>query len=113
MPIGILEAGNVWLIREGPRYRIDQTSNRRLATIRSFWLPALRSVLDPLPKGDVKPHDYFQLLEGSSLSGKLRRLVLESAGYDVLACRMRKEPGDLPLAAAFEFPSDHIVWISA
>ncbi|KID94662.1 hypothetical protein MAJ_09382, partial [Metarhizium majus ARSEF 297] len=113
IPTGIFETGNIDLVREqGSRYCIDQNGTRRLSTIRPLWLPALRSALDPMHKGYVKPRDYFSLLHDSSLSDTLRRLTLQNAGYGVLV-ECERAPGDLPLPAAIESPSDHVGWISA
>ncbi|KAK4101832.1 hypothetical protein N658DRAFT_530591 [Parathielavia hyrcaniae] len=113
IPTGIVETGDIDLVRRhGSRYCIDQSGTRRLSTIRPLWLPALRSALDPLHKGYVKPHDYFNLLHDSSLSDTLRRLALESAGCGALV-ECERESGDLPLPAAIESPSDHVGWISA
>jgi hypothetical protein len=113
IPTAIFEAGNIDLIRQqGSRYCIDQSGTRRLSSIRPLWLPALRSALDPLHKGYVKPQDYFNLLHDSSLSDALRRLTLENAGYGTLV-ECERESGDLPLPAAIESPSDHVGWISA
>ncbi|KAK3309277.1 uncharacterized protein B0T15DRAFT_566133 [Chaetomium strumarium] len=113
IPTGIHETGNIDLVRQhGSRYCIDQSGTCRLSTIRPLWLPALRSALDPLQKGYVKPHDYFNLLHDSFLSETLRRLALESAGYGKLV-ECERESGDLPLPAAIESPSDHVGWISA
>ncbi|KAK4107087.1 hypothetical protein N656DRAFT_793423 [Canariomyces notabilis] len=76
IPTGIFETGNIDLVcQKGSRYSIDQNGTRRLSTIRPLWLPALRAALDPLHKGYVKPHDYFDLLHDSSLSDSLRRLA--------------------------------------
>ena len=85
---------------------------RCLSTIRPLWLPALRSALDPLHKGYVKPRDFFNVLRDSSLSDTLRRITLESAGYGILV-ECERASGDLPLPAAIESPSDHVGWISA
>lgn len=113
IPTGIFETGNIDLVHQrGSRYGIDQSGTRRLSSIRPLWLPALRSALDPLHKGYVKPHDYFNLLRDSSLSDSLRRLALENAGYGTLV-ECERESGDLPLPAAIESPSDHVGWISA
>jgi hypothetical protein len=113
IPTAIFEAGNIDLIRQqGSRYCIDQSGTRRLSSIRPLWLPALRSALDPLYKGYVKPQDYFNLLHESSLSDALRRLTLENAGYGTLV-ECERESGDLALPAAIESPSDHVGWISA
>ncbi|KAL8719811.1 MAG: hypothetical protein Q9181_008014, partial [Wetmoreana brouardii] len=57
---------------------------RCLSTIRPLWLPALRSALNPLYKGYVKPRNFFNVLHDSSLSDTLRRITLESAGYSIL-----------------------------
>ncbi|PVH92647.1 hypothetical protein DM02DRAFT_543204 [Periconia macrospinosa] len=113
IPTGVLETGNADLVRlQGSRYSINQSGTRRLSTIRPLWLPALRSALDPLHKGYVKPEDYFKLIHGCSLSDTLRRLTLESAGYGTLV-ECERASGDLALPAAIESPSDHIGWISA
>ena len=85
---------------------------RCLSTIRPLWLPALRSALDPLHKGYVKPRNFFNVLHDSSLSDTLRRITLESAGYGILV-ECERASGDLPLPAAIESPSDHVGWISA
>ncbi|TLD22370.1 hypothetical protein PspLS_07768 [Pyricularia sp. CBS 133598] len=98
--------------QEGSWYRIDQNGTRRLSTIRQIWLPPLRSALDPLHKGYVKPRDYINLLQNSTLSDTLRRWALESAGYGMLV-ECERAPGDLALPAAIESPSDHVGWISA
>lgn len=113
IPTGVLETGDIDLVRQrGSRYSIDRNGTRRISTIRPLWLPALRSALDPLHKGYVKPQDYFNLLRDSSLSDTLRRLVLETAGYGtVVECE--RASVDLPLPAAIESPSDHVGWISA
>ena len=104
---------NINLVREqGSRYRIDQNGMRCLSTIRPLWLPALRSALDPLHKGYVKPRNFFNVLHDSSLSDALRRITLESAGYGILV-ECERASGDLPLPAAIESPSDHVGWISA
>ncbi|KAK6346148.1 hypothetical protein TWF730_010480 [Orbilia blumenaviensis] len=95
---------------QGPRYGIDKSGTRRLATIRPLWLPALRSALDPLHKGYVKPQNFFQFLHDSSLSHKLRSLTLENAGYGILV-ECERASGDLPFPAAIESPSDHVGWI--
>ncbi|EGZ70965.1 hypothetical protein NEUTE2DRAFT_159242 [Neurospora tetrasperma FGSC 2509] len=113
IPTGVFYPGDIDLVRQqGSYYWIDQGGTRRLSTIRPFWLPALRSALDPLHKGYVKPHDYFNLLQDSSLSDTLRRLALENAGYGTLV-ECERASGDLPLPAAIESPSDHVGWISA
>ncbi|KAK4182396.1 hypothetical protein QBC35DRAFT_172930 [Podospora australis] len=113
IPTGKIESWNIDLVREkGSRYYVDQSGTRRLSTIRPLWLPALRSALDPLNKGYVKPHDYFKLLHNSSLSDTLRRLALENAGYGTLV-ECERASGDLPLPAVIETPSDHVGWISA
>ncbi|KAH7630361.1 hypothetical protein B0T09DRAFT_321650 [Sordaria sp. MPI-SDFR-AT-0083] len=113
IPTGVFEPGNIDFVRrQGSRYWLDKRGTRRLSTIRPLWLPALRSALDPLHKGYVKPHDYFNLLHDSSLSDTLRRLALENAGYGTLV-ECERESGDLPLPAAIECPSDHVGWISA
>ena len=112
IPTGIPETGDVDLFRKkGSRYGINQSGTRRLSTVRPLWLPALRSALDPLHKGYVKPQEYFNLLRDCSLSETLRRLVLESAGYGTLI-ECERSSGDLALPAAIESPSDHIGWIS-
>ncbi|TLS22803.1 uncharacterized protein PpBr36_05751 [Pyricularia pennisetigena] len=98
--------------QEGSWYRIDQNGTRRLSTIRPLWLPPLRSALDPLHKGYVKPRDYFNLLQDSTLSDTLRKLTLENAGYGMLV-ECERASGDLALPAAIESPSDHVGWISA
>ncbi|KAL7952405.1 hypothetical protein V8C34DRAFT_319073 [Trichoderma compactum] len=113
IPTGIFETGDISVIhKQGSRYRIDQIGTRRLSTIRPLWLPALRSVLDPLHKGYVKPRDYFNLLHDSSLSDTLRELALENAGYGTLV-ECERAAGDLSLPVAIESPSDHVGWISA
>ncbi|KAF2257677.1 hypothetical protein CC78DRAFT_201579 [Lojkania enalia] len=113
IPTGIFETGNINQIRlQGSRYSIDQNGTRRLSTIRPLWLPALRSALDPLHKGYVKPQDYFKLIHDSSLSDTLRSLALESAGYGTLV-ECERASGDLALPAEIESPSAHIGWISA
>jgi hypothetical protein len=113
MPTGIFETGNIDLVRQqGSRYCIDQSGTRCLSTIRPLWLPPLRSALDPLHKGYVKPQDYFNLLHDSSLSDTLRRLALENAGYGTLV-ECERASGDLPLPAAIESPHDHVGWVSA
>jgi hypothetical protein len=113
MPTGLIETGNIDLFRlQGSRYSIDQSGTRRLSTVRPLWLPALRSALDPLHKGYVKPEHYFKLIHDSSLSDTLRKLVLESAGYGTLV-ECERAPSDLALPAEIESPSDHIGWISA
>ena len=113
IPTGILETGNIDLVRQqGSRYFIDESGTRCLSSIRPLWLPALRSAFDPLHKGYVKPLDYFNLLHDSSLSETLRKLVLENAGYGIIVeCERASE--DLPFPAAIESPSDHVGWISA
>lgn len=85
---------------------------RYLSTIRPLWLPALRSALDPLYKGYVKPRNFFNVLHDSSLSDTLRRITLESAGYGILV-ECERASADLPLPAVIECPSDHVGWISA
>ncbi|KAL8724910.1 MAG: hypothetical protein Q9166_007681 [cf. Caloplaca sp. 2 TL-2023] len=113
VPTGIFDPRNINLVREqGSRYRIDQNGMRCLSTIRPLWLPALRSALDPLHKGYVKPRNFFNVLHDSSLSDTLRRITLESAGYGILV-ECERASGDLPLPAAIESPSDHVGWISA
>ncbi|PKK42611.1 hypothetical protein CI102_14855 [Trichoderma harzianum] len=113
IPTGIFETGDINAIRkQGSRYRIDQNGTRRLSTIRPLWLPALRSALDPLHKGYVKPRDFFNLLHDSSLSHTLRELALENAGYGILV-ECERAARDLSLPAAIESPSDHVGWISA
>ena len=113
IPTGVFDTGNIDLIRKhGSRFCIDQSGTRRLSTIRPLWLPALRSALDPLYKGYVKPQDYFNLLRDYSLSETLRRLVLESAGYGTLV-QCERAPGDLAFPAEIEDPHDHVGWISA
>ena len=113
IPTGIFETGNLNHVRlQRSRYSINQSGTRRLSTIRPLWLPALRSALDPLHKGYVKPRDYFKLIHDSSLSATLRSLALESAGYGTLV-ECERASGDLALPAAIESPSDHIGWISA
>lgn len=113
IPTGILETGNIDLVRQqGSRYSIDESGTRCLSSIRPLWLLALRSAFDPLHKGYVKPLDYFNLLHDSSLSETLRKLVLENAGYGIIVeCERASE--DLSLPAAIESPSDHVGWISA
>ncbi|KAF3197218.1 hypothetical protein TWF679_003498 [Orbilia oligospora] len=93
---------------EGSRYCIDKSGTRLLSTIRPLWLPALRSALDPLHKGYVKPQDFFQFLHDSSLSHKLRSLTLENAGYGILV-ECERATGDLPLPE-IESPLDHVGW---
>jgi hypothetical protein len=113
IPTGHFDAGDIDLVRrQGSRYRVDQSGTRRLSTIRPLWLPALRSALDPLHKGYVKPQDYFNLLREDSLSETLRRLVLESAGYGILV-ECERASADLPLPATIESPPDHVGWMSA
>ena len=113
MPTAVFEPGNIDFVRrQGSRYWIDQRGTRLLSTIRPLWLPALRSALDPLQKGYVKPHDYFNLLQDSSLSDTLRRLALENAGYGTLV-ECERDSADLPLPAEIECPSHHVGWISA
>uniref|UniRef100_A0A8H7N3M6 Uncharacterized protein n=1 Tax=Bionectria ochroleuca TaxID=29856 RepID=A0A8H7N3M6_BIOOC len=113
IPTGVWDTSTVDLIRAlGHRYHIDQYGTRRLSTIRPLWLPALQSILDPLHKGYVKPQDYFSLLQSSSLSETLRKLVLENAGLGVLV-ECEREPGDIALPASIESPSHHVGWISA
>ncbi|KUJ18885.1 uncharacterized protein LY89DRAFT_643409 [Mollisia scopiformis] len=113
IPTGIFESENLDRVRlQGSRYSINQSGTRRLSTIRPLWLPALRSALDPLHKGYVKPDDYFKLIHDCSLSDTLRRLVLESAGYGTFV-ECERASGDLALPAAIESPSGHIGWISA
>lgn len=113
IPTGVFQAENIDLIRQqGSRYFIDQRGTRHLSAIRPLWLPSLRSALDPLHKGYVKPHDYFDLLHDTSLSDTLRKLALESSGYGaVIECE--RSSGDLPFPAVIESPSDHVGWISA
>ncbi|KAK4696579.1 hypothetical protein P7C71_g1359, partial [Lecanoromycetidae sp. Uapishka_2] len=107
------ETLNIDLVREqGSRYRIDQNAMRCLSTIRPLWLPALRSALDPLHKGYVKPRNFFNVLHDSSLSDTLRRITLESAGYGIFV-ECERASADLPLPAAIESSSDHVGWISA
>ncbi|KAK5629071.1 hypothetical protein RRF57_004786 [Xylaria bambusicola] len=113
IPTGIFDPGDVDIARQrGSRYLIDQSGTRRLSVIRPLWLPALRSALDPLHKGYVKPRDYFALLRDSSLSDTLRRLALETAGYGTLV-ECERASGDLALPAEIESPSDHVGWTSA
>ena len=89
---------------------MDQSGTRRLSTIRPLWLPALRSALDPLHKGYVKPQDFFQFVQESSLSHRLRSLTLENAGYGIVV-ECERASADIPLPAAIESPSDHVGWI--
>ncbi len=113
MPTGIAGTGNIDYLRlQGSHYSVDQSGIRHLSTIRPLWLPALRSALDPLHKGYVKPEDYFTLIHDRSLSDTLRRLVFESAGYGTLV-ECARASGDLALPAAIESPSGHIGWIYA
>ncbi|QUC15772.1 uncharacterized protein UV8b_00013 [Ustilaginoidea virens] len=113
IPTGILATGNIDAVHEqGSRYGLDQMGTRRPSTIRPLWLPALRSALDPLHKGYVKPRDFFSLIRDSSLCDTLRRLALQIAGYGILV-ECERAPGDLPLPATIESPSDHVGWISA
>ena len=73
IPTGTFETENLDRVRlQGSRYSINQGGIRRLSTIRPLWLPALRSALDPLHKGYVKPEDYFGLIHEYSLSDTLR-----------------------------------------
>jgi len=112
IPTGTFATGSTDLIHEqGSRYSIDQNGTRCLSTIRPLWLPALRSALDPLHKGYVKPQDFFHLVHDSSLSDTLRSLALENAGYGILI-ECERASGDLPLPSAIESPSDHVGWIS-
>ncbi|KAI0528263.1 hypothetical protein F5B22DRAFT_632675 [Xylaria bambusicola] len=113
IPTGNFYPGDVDIARQrGSRYLIDQSGTRRLSIIRPLWLPSLRSALDPLHKGYVKPRDYFTLLRDSSLSDTLRRLALETTGYGTLV-ECERASGDLALPATIESPSDHVGWISA
>ncbi|PQK14621.1 hypothetical protein BB8028_0005g01520 [Beauveria bassiana] len=113
IPTGIWETPSIDIVRElGHRYHIDQCGTRRLSTIRPLWLPALQSILDPLYKGYVKPQDYFSLLQNSSLSETLRKLVLENAGLGVIV-ECERESGDIALPASIESSLDHVGWISA
>ncbi|KAL7919034.1 hypothetical protein ACQKWADRAFT_302440 [Trichoderma austrokoningii] len=113
IPTGTFNAGDISVIRkQGSRHGIDHNGTRRLSTIRPLWLPALRSALDPLHKGYVKPGDYFNLLRDCSLSDTLRRLALENAGYGIIV-ECERAPGDLSLPASIESPADHVGWISA
>ncbi|QPH05014.1 hypothetical protein C2857_002459 [Epichloe festucae Fl1] len=113
IPTGVFVTANIDLLREqGSRYYIDQSGTRQLSTIRPLWLPALRSALDPLQKGYVKPQDYFNLLQDSSLSETLKKLALQNAGYGTLV-ECERAPGDLALPAVIESPSDHVGWMSA
>ncbi|KAF2417702.1 hypothetical protein EJ08DRAFT_654437 [Tothia fuscella] len=113
VPTGIFETGNLDCIRaKGSRYSMNQSGTRCLSTIRPLWLPALRSALDPLHKGYVKPEDYFNLIHDCSLSDALRRLVFEGAGYGTLV-QCERASGDLALPAAIESPSGHIGWLAA
>ncbi|KAK4249142.1 hypothetical protein C7999DRAFT_39701 [Corynascus novoguineensis] len=113
IPTGIAEAGNIDIVHQhGSRYSTDQNGTCCLSTIRPLWLPALRSALDPLHKGYVKPQYYFNFLHDSSLSDVLRRLVLESAGYGTLV-ECERAHGGLSLPAEIESPPDHVGWISA
>ena len=62
IPTGILETENLDRVRLlGSRYSLNKSGTRRLSTIRPLWLPALRSALDPLHKGYVKPEGLFQI----------------------------------------------------
>ncbi|CAH0055447.1 unnamed protein product [Clonostachys solani] len=113
IPTGIWETPTIDIVRGlGHRYHIDHYGTRRLSTIRPLWLPALQSILDPLCKGYVKPQDYFGLLQSSSLSETLRKLVLENAGLGVLV-ECERESGDIALPASIESPLGHVGWISA
>ncbi|KJX93795.1 hypothetical protein TI39_contig4254g00001 [Zymoseptoria brevis] len=113
MPTGIAGTGSIDYLRlQGSCHFVDQSGIRQLSTIRPLWLPALRSKLDPLHKGYVKPEDYFRLIHEQSLSDTLRRLVFESAGYGTLI-ECARASGDLALPAAIESPSAHIGWVSA
>ncbi|PFH56076.1 hypothetical protein XA68_17117 [Ophiocordyceps unilateralis] len=85
MPTAVYETGNIDVVRQqGSRYTINPNGTRRLPTTRPLWLPALHSALDPLHRGYVKPQNYFNLLQTSSLSEKIRALALENAGYGML-----------------------------
>lgn len=113
MPTGTAITGNVDYLRsQGSNYSVDQGGIRQLSTIRPLWLPALRSALDPLHKGYVKPEDYFTLIRDRSLSDTLRKLVFESAGYGTLV-ECARASSDLALPASIESPSGHIGWIAA
>lgn len=113
MPTGVKGIATIDTLRlRGSRYSVDPSGTRQLSTIRPLWLPALRSALDPLHKGYVKPEDYFTLIHHRSLSDTLRKLVFESAGYGtVIECA--RASADLALPAAIESPADHVGWISA
>jgi len=113
IPTGVFEPGDLDRVRlQGSRYSINQSDTRRLSTIRPLWLPALRSALDPLHKGYVKPEDYFKLIQDCSLSDTLRNMVLKSAGYGMLV-ECERASGDLALPAAIESPSGHVGWTTA
>lgn len=113
MPTATWDAEDIASLQsKGSRYSIDEGGVRHLPAIRPLWLPALRSALDPLHRGYVKPEDYFNLIQDSSLSETLRRLVLESAGYGTLI-ECERASNDLALPAAVETPSGHIGWIAA
>ena len=113
IPTGVFERGNIDIVRKrGSRYYVDPRGVRHLSTIRPLWLPSLQQLLDPLHRGYVKPQDYFNLLQNSSLSETLRKLVLKSAGYGTLV-ECEREPCDLPFPASIESPTDHVGWVSA
>jgi hypothetical protein len=113
IPTGIFETEtSTTFAYKGPVTPSVKAVHVVFSTIRPLWLPALRSALDPLHKGYVKPQDYFKLIQDSSLSETLRNLALESAGYGTLV-ECERASGDLALPVAIESPSAHIGWISA
>ncbi|PHH87963.1 hypothetical protein CDD83_8164 [Cordyceps sp. RAO-2017] len=113
MPTAVYETGNIDVVRQqGSRYTINPNGMRRLPTTRPLWLPTLQSALDPLHRGYVKPQNYFNLLQSSSLSEKIRALALENAGYGVLV-ECERDSSDIALPASIESSSDHVGWLSA
>ncbi|KAI1259892.1 hypothetical protein F5Y18DRAFT_432864 [Xylariaceae sp. FL1019] len=113
IPTAFFPNGDIDVIREqGSRYFTDPNGTRCLSMIRPLWLPALRSALDPLHKGYVKPQDYFELLRESSLYDILRTITLESSGYGMIV-ECERASADIALPAVIESPTDHVGWIAA
>ncbi|PHH62898.1 hypothetical protein CDD81_6616 [Ophiocordyceps australis] len=113
MPTAVYETGNIDVVRRlGSRYIIKPNGTRRLPTIRPLWLPALQSALDPFHRGYVKPQNYFNFLQTSSLSEKIQALAFENAGYGTLV-ECERDSSDIALPASIESSSDHVGWLSA
>ncbi|KAI0143817.1 hypothetical protein GGR57DRAFT_518126 [Xylariaceae sp. FL1272] len=113
IPTAFFPNGDIDVIRkQGSRYLIDPNGTRCVSMVRPLWLPALRSALDPLHKGYVKPQDYFELLRESSLYDILRTITLESAGYGIIV-ECERASADIALPATIESPTDHVGWIAA